>query len=313
VTVLRLSFVALLGLAALSLSLVLAPAAGATVLTPSNPAPISIPSGPASDPGAASPYPSTITVSGAAGPVRDVDATIRSFSHTCPTDVDILLVGPGGQNTILLSDAGGSSSCIDASDVTFTLDDEAATTYPCEANPSGSFKPTNDPAACIPFVTPDAFPPPAPAGPYPVTLTVFDGTDPNGTWSLFVFDGAGGDSGTIAGGWSLAIDAPVNDFTIGKLKGKTLRLTVSDAGEIEVRDAADSSASGADAAAKKKRLKPSSATASGPGTVTVKLKLTKTAKKKLKQKRKVKVNAAITFTPTGGTANTESAKLKIKK
>jgi len=106
---------------------------------------------------------------------------------------------------------------------------------------------------------------------------------------------------------------PSNEFTIGKLKGKKLTLTVPGAGEVEVTDAADQSARRASAAAKKKLLKPSSATASGAGTVTVKLKLTRTAKQKLKQRGKVKVNAAITFTPTGGPANTENAKLKLKK
>ncbi len=39
------------------------------------------------------------------------------------------------------------------------------------------------------------------------------------------------------------------------------------------------------------------------------LKLTKTAKKK----HKVKVKAAITFTPTGGTANSQTKGLKVKK
>lgn len=46
---------------------------------------------------------------------------------------------------------------------------------------------------------------PAPAPPYGSTLSVFDGTNPNGTWSLFVFDDAVADSGTIAGGWFLTI------------------------------------------------------------------------------------------------------------
>jgi hypothetical protein len=35
---------------------------------------------------------------------------------------------------------------------------------------------------------------------------VFDGTDPNGTWSLFVFDDGAGDAGRIAGGWSLELE-----------------------------------------------------------------------------------------------------------
>jgi hypothetical protein len=32
---------------------------------------------------------------------------------------------------------------------------------------------------------------------------VFDGTNPNGSWNLFVVDDAGGDTGNITGGWCL--------------------------------------------------------------------------------------------------------------
>ncbi len=107
---------------------------------------------------------------------------------------------------------------------------------------------------------------------------------------------------------------PSNDFSIGKLRGKTLTITVPGAGTVELVDAADASAGGVEAAKKKTKrlLKPSSATASGAGEVKVKVKLAKPAKQKLKKKHKVKVNAAITFTPTGGSANTDIAKLKVK-
>ena len=53
------------------------------------------------------------------------------------------------------------------------------------------------------YIDGDTFDAPAPAGPYVADLTVFAGTDPNGTWQLFVMDDAGGDVGEIAGGWSL--------------------------------------------------------------------------------------------------------------
>ena len=61
------------------------------------------------------------------------------------------------------------------------------------------------------------FPSPAPSGPYGTpaprgTSTLgdeFNGTNPNGTWSLYVVtDGAGDGAGSIAGGWSLT-------FTLG--------------------------------------------------------------------------------------------------
>ncbi len=98
---------------------------------------------------------------------------------------------------------------------------------------------------------------------------------------------------------------PSNDFTIGKVKGKKLRVSVPGPGAIDIGDAGD--------AKKKKLLKPSSATADGEGTVKVPLKLTKGAKKKLRRHRKLRVTARVSFTPTGGSVNTRTAKLKLRK
>jgi subtilisin-like proprotein convertase family protein len=36
-------------------------------------------------------------------------------------------------------------------------------------------------------------------------MAALNGASANGSWNLFVFDDAGGDSGSIAGGWSLAV------------------------------------------------------------------------------------------------------------
>jgi len=152
----------------------------------------------------ASPYPSQISVSGLTGTVTDVNVTLTGLSHTFPDDVAVLLVGPGGQSTILMGDSGGSA---DVNGVTLTFDDGAAATLPDEAQiVSGTYRPMlwDSPANCRP---PATFPSPAPAGPYGSALSVFNGTDPNGAWSLYVLDDAQGDSGSISGGWSLDITA----------------------------------------------------------------------------------------------------------
>jgi Ca2+-binding RTX toxin-like protein len=154
--------------------------------------------------GAANPYPSTINVAGIPGNVADVDVTLNGLTHTCMSDVRFLLVGPGGQTSILLSTAGGY--CNDpVVNAVITLDDEASTAYPCNTSPSGTFKPTAEPITptgdCEP-ATDNAFPPPAPGAPYPVALSAFDGHLASGTWSLFLFDQFGGDEGTLAG-WSI--------------------------------------------------------------------------------------------------------------
>ncbi len=148
------------------------------------------------DYGAASVYPSEITVSGLAGTITDVNATITGFSHTGPTGVRVLLVGPGGQFTELMSSVGGY---VDVDNVDLTFDDAAASTLPQYTQlVSGTYKPTS-------YWTDMWFPSPAPAGPYPTSLSVFDGANADGTWSLYVFDSAGEHGGSISGGWSLQI------------------------------------------------------------------------------------------------------------
>jgi subtilisin-like proprotein convertase family protein len=165
----------------------------------SNSGAITIPSAGTSGP--ASPYPSSITVAGLGGPVTKVTVTLTNFSHTIPSDVDILLVGPTGANATIMSDAGGVP---DAINLTLTLDDAAATALP-DIGPlvTGSFKPTN-----YNLGAGDTWPAPAPAPSGGSALSVFNGTNPNGTWSLYVVDDLDGDVGTISGGWSLTITAP---------------------------------------------------------------------------------------------------------
>jgi subtilisin-like proprotein convertase family protein len=139
-----------------------------------------------------SPYPSNIVVSGVPGTVSNMTVGLNSFSHTFPVDLDILLVGPGGQNAIIFSDVGGGT---DVSGLSFTLSDSAATSLPSPLV-SGTFKPTNNIAS-------DTFAPPAPAPSGGSALSVFNGTNPNGTWALWVSDQDSNDGGYFAQGWSL--------------------------------------------------------------------------------------------------------------
>jgi hypothetical protein len=122
--------------------------------------------------------------------------------------------------------------------------------------------------------------------------------------------GLGKPTGLAVDGGTASATTPSNEFTFS-VKGKRLLVAVNAQGTVDVLDAGTRAAS---AAGKKRRrllLRPSSA-AGGPPTVTVQLALTKTAKQKLRQKGKVSVKARITFTPTGGVARTQTARLKIK-
>jgi len=158
----------------------------------SNPAAITIPSQ-----GKASLYPSTLEVSRVRGTVARVTVTLAQINHPYPSDMDVLLVGPQGQKVVLMSDAGGSERL---RNVRYTFDDRAAAGLPINPSspvPTGTYKPTNHQGV-------DDFPD-APAGAITATLDVFNGTSPNGTWSLYVVDDASPDGGNISGGWILSI------------------------------------------------------------------------------------------------------------
>ena len=153
--------------------------------------------------GASSPYPSSINVSGLVGNLDKITVTLNNLTHTYSRDIDILLIGPTGAKTILMSDMGDNSPL---NNLTFTFDASATNFLPETGQPtSGTYKPTDitDVNGADTFANS-----PAPTGPYSADLSVFNHTNPNGVWSLYVIDDGQGDSGSIAGGWSIAISMP---------------------------------------------------------------------------------------------------------
>ena len=163
--------------------------------------------------GKATPYPSEINVGGFnRGKIKDVNLSLKDFSHYNPEDVAVLLQGPKGQDAIVMSDVGGPGP--DVYHITLVLDDEAASPLPDKAEvSSGTFKPTQGNVDSG-KPRPSVFPGPAGFPPYAQALSVFDGTNPNGTWSLFVFDdststGEQPNTQKFAGGWSIEIQAKV--------------------------------------------------------------------------------------------------------
>ena len=153
---------------------------------------------------AATPYPSNIFVTGAPTQVVKVTATLKNVTHQFPDDMDVLLVGPTAQNLVLVSDAGlGSGPTFGANNVTAVFDDAAAGQL-AQGTPWGApgstvfSKPVNYTTA-----PGDAYAAPAPAPSAATALSVYNGTNPNGTWSLYVMSDGAPDTGTIAGGWCL--------------------------------------------------------------------------------------------------------------
>ncbi len=145
--------------------------------------------------GAATPYPSSLTVAGSSGVITKVTATLTGFTHTYPGDTGALLVGPGGQKVLLYAGAGGGTAI---SGVNLNFDDAAATTLSSTgAMTTGSYRPSL-------FGAPPTFIAPAPGSPFDSAMSAFNGASANGAWQLFVSDFYDGDSGSLAG-WSLSI------------------------------------------------------------------------------------------------------------
>jgi hypothetical protein len=148
----------------------------------------------------ASPYPSKIDVSGLRrGHILDVNLKLRDYSHAHAMDVGVLLVGPRGQNAIVMSDVDEAG----VSDINLVLDDEAANPLAAPLV-SGTYQPTNYDSG-----VPDHFPSPAPTPSGNTAPSVFDGTNPNGTWKLFVVDKFLGRFGEFGDVWALTIKAKV--------------------------------------------------------------------------------------------------------
>jgi subtilisin-like proprotein convertase family protein len=181
----------------------------------SNAAPIII-----ADETAASPYPSIIQIANVTGAVTKVTVTLHSLSHTYASDLDMILAGPGGQSIMLMSDAGGGRGI----NGTITFDDDAPVLPGNTAIAPGTYAPHD-----YQGFSDDVLPPPAPAGVSATSLAAFNGLNPNGAWRLFVVDAGTGDTGSIAGGWSLQLSSPRAACCSG---GPPLSITMANPGVL---------------------------------------------------------------------------------
>lgn len=117
---------------------------------------------------------SNLVVSGTAGSITDVDVTLQ-ITHTYRGDLLIELISPLGTRVTLSSNTGDGQD-----DFAGTVFDDQATDDIADATSAeGHFRPSS-------------------------ALSVLNGEDPDGTWTLSITDTAGGDVGNLAA-WSLTI------------------------------------------------------------------------------------------------------------
>ncbi|NGO37977.1 hypothetical protein G4L39_01000 [Limisphaera ngatamarikiensis] len=146
--------------------------------------------------GPASVFPSTVVVSGMTGRLARVRVVLTGLNHGFGGDLDVVLVGPQGPPVWLMSDAGNGTNVSG----TLTFDDLASSGLPAEGairtgtNRPTAYDPDSDPVTVV--VGP---------GPYSFALSALNGLDPNGTWSLYVWDDAPGDVGELTYGWRLEL------------------------------------------------------------------------------------------------------------
>jgi uncharacterized repeat protein (TIGR01451 family) len=153
------------------------------------------------DEGPGTPYPSEILVSTTNGVIGHVTAALQGFTHSYPRDVNVLLISPSGQQAVLMAHAGGPYS---VTNLVLAFDDTSTNSLTDAILVSGANHAT--------LIPPLDYYPGISGQPSNTNLSVFNGGNPNGVWSLYVLDDKAGNDGSIANGWTLGLTMvnPVN-------------------------------------------------------------------------------------------------------
>lgn len=139
-------------------------------------------------------YPSEINVAGATGAIVDVNVSLNGGQIDDTEDLNIVVVSPAGTVVGLITGAGGADPV--TGDIIF--DDAAAGMIPDNNFPggSGTYQPSVHGGVSGVVTNPLAD---------GSVLSLFNGEDANGTWSLYVYDAFMGGTGAFSGGWTLDI------------------------------------------------------------------------------------------------------------
>jgi subtilisin-like proprotein convertase family protein len=168
-------------------------------------------------------YPISLAKSGLTGPITDLNVSIDGLWTEFLSDLDIMLVGPGGQSVVLMSDACGSD---DAHGMDLLFDDQSPVSFPATAG-SGCHTRRVKPVDHGP---PDTWAPPAPAAATGTTLAQFNGTDPNGDWKIFASDFFLSDPSAIEEGVDVELTLGPPETTIASVSVKKNKATAKIAG-----------------------------------------------------------------------------------
>ena len=183
------------------------PAGAASTATIKNTTKITIPGT-----GSATPYPSTINVSGLGTNLLGIKVVVRNIDHSCTKDIDMLLVGPDGTKTTLMSDNGAPAiqfdGCTNVKKDAITFDDACPDFSNSMPGGEGSTA-----GICVRPSDNDALGHQGDSWPgvgdefAALNLSTFNGKNPNGAWKLYVVDDANSsDAGAINGGWELQLN-----------------------------------------------------------------------------------------------------------
>lgn len=172
------------------------------------------------DLGQADVYPVNINVSGLVGTISKVTTQVNGLTAGRPNNLDLLLVGSTNQAFQFMSDVGDGATAV--SNINLSLDDAAASALPNgTALSGGTFRPADyngvgetDP---YPAPAPASFNRPASAG-TATFASVYNGTNPNGTWSVYGVD-------DIVGGTTASINGLCVTFLLNKFNTTTTLAT----------------------------------------------------------------------------------------
>lgn len=162
--------------------------------------------------GNASTYPWQLTVSGVTEQVRDIRVRLTSFTHTNTANLDICLIDPSGNKTMLYSDTGSAMAFAGVTNSTMQWSDfysSRGDSITANANGFGiAAHPFNNDTADDSFGAP--FPGAPYTGPFGNSIMVATNGGVNGTWSLYIVnDTASGGSTTTCSVGTFNIDIDV--------------------------------------------------------------------------------------------------------